>query len=77
MRQTLRDFRRALGRGRAALHRWTGARSQRGQAMVETVLLTVLLIGWGSAMMYFFPDAMNSLQIYMDSFYYVLSLPIP
>src|SRR5690606_30998161 len=55
MRQTLRDFRRALGRGRAALHRWTGVRSQRGQAMVETVLLTILLIGWGSAMMYFFP----------------------
>lgn len=77
MKRSVREFGRALSRGRAALHRFTGVRTQRGQAMVETVLLTVLLIGWGSAMMYFFPDAMNSLQIYMDSFYYVLSLPIP
>lgn len=52
-------------------------RSRRGQAMTETVLLTVLLFGWGMALVYFFPDSINALQIYMDSFYYVLSMPIP
>lgn len=50
---------------------------RRGQAMAETALLTVLLIGWGGTMMYFFPDSLNALQIYMDSFYCVFSLPLP
>lgn len=72
-----RNLRQFIRKCRAELHRRTGVRSSRGQAMVETVLLTMLLIGWGSAMMYFFPDSMNALQIYMDGFYYVLSLPIP
>jgi hypothetical protein len=52
-------------------------RRTRGQAMAETALLTTLLIGWGGAMMFFFPDAANSLQIYIDGFYVMLSLPIP
>ena len=52
-------------------------RTPRGQALSETALLTVLVIGWGAAMMYFFPDSFNALQIYMDSFYFSLSLPIP
>lgn len=52
-------------------------RAQRGQATAETALMTVLLIAWGGFMMHFFPDSFNALQIYMDSFYYVLSLPIP
>jgi hypothetical protein len=50
---------------------------RRGQAMTETALLTVLLIGWGGAMMFFFPDSFNALQIYMDGFYFVFSMPVP
>jgi hypothetical protein len=50
---------------------------RRGQAMTETVLLTTLLIGWGASLVYFFPDSLNALQIYLDGFYYVLSIPIP
>jgi membrane-anchored protein YejM (alkaline phosphatase superfamily) len=49
----------------------------RGQAMTETVTLTFFMLFWGGSMMYFFPDSFNALQIYMDSFYYILSLPIP
>ncbi len=52
-------------------------RTPRGQAMAETVVLLLFVIFWGGAMMYFFPDSFNALQIYMDSFYFSLSLPIP
>jgi hypothetical protein len=52
-------------------------RRMRGQAMAETALLTTLLIGVGGALVHFYPDSLNALQIYMDSFYFVLSLPIP
>jgi len=51
--------------------------ARRGQALAETALLTVLLFGTGLSFTYFFPDATNALQIYMDSFYYSLSVPIP
>jgi hypothetical protein len=51
--------------------------SHRGQALAETALLTVLLFGVGLSLTYFFPDTMNALQIYMDGFYNVLSLPVP
>jgi hypothetical protein len=49
----------------------------RGQAMVETTLLTGLMVLWGVSMTRFWPDTMNALQIYMDSFYFLLSLPVP
>lgn len=49
----------------------------RGQAMTEVAILTTALIGTGAALIYFFPDSLNATQIYMDSFYFVLSLPIP
>jgi hypothetical protein len=49
----------------------------RGQAMTETVTLTFFMLFWGASMMYFFPDSLNALQIYIDGFYYILSLPIP
>ena len=52
-------------------------RRRRGQAMTETVLLTVLMIGVGGALAHFYPDSLNALQIYMDSYYFTLSLPIP
>lgn len=68
---------KSLKRYRQALHRRLGVRSKRGQAMTEVVLLTVLLIGWGGVLVHFFPDSLNALQIYMDSFYFILSLPIP
>ena len=50
---------------------------RRGQAMTETALLTVLLIAWGGMMTHFFPDSLSAMQVYMDSFYYIFSLPIP
>lgn len=49
----------------------------RGQAMAEMVMLTFLLVVFGSLLTYFFPESLNALQIYMDSFYYVLSMPFP
>jgi hypothetical protein len=52
-------------------------RPKRGQALAETAILTTLLIGTGAAMVYFFPDSMNALQIYTDGFFYVLSMPFP
>jgi len=52
-------------------------RSQRGQAMTETALMTVLLVAWGGVLTHFFPDSLNALQIYMDSFYFLFSMPIP
>jgi hypothetical protein len=48
-----------------------------GQALAETAILTTLLIGTGAALVYFFPDSMNALQIYTDGFFYVLSMPFP
>lgn len=70
--------RQAKPRRRALRPRWLGARKRtRGQAMTETALLTVLIIGWGGVLTYFFPDAFAALQIYMDGFYYVFSMPIP
>lgn len=48
-----------------------------GQALTETILLVVLIFGTGMSLMYFFPDSFNALQIYMDSFYFVLSMPVP
>lgn len=53
------------------------SRGQRGQAMVETAMMTVLLVAWGGILTHFFPDSLNALQIYMDSFYFMFSMPIP
>ncbi len=75
--RVLRRVRQLLAKPFVPLVPKAWRRTPRGQAMTETVLLTVLLIGWGSTMMYFFPDSFNALQIYMDSFYFSLSLPIP
>jgi hypothetical protein len=50
---------------------------RRGQAMMETILLVTLIFGTGASLMYWFPDSFNALQIYMDSFYFVLSMPVP
>lgn len=49
----------------------------RGQATAEVALITTLLIGAGASLVYFFPDTLNATQIYMDSYYFVLSMPIP
>ncbi len=59
---------------RAALRRRAGAR---GQAMVETSIMMAMLFVWGASMTHFFPDSLNALQVYMDSFYFMLSLPVP
>ena len=53
------------------------SRRRRGQAMTELILLVVLILGIGMSLVYFFPDSFNALQIYMDSFYFALSMPIP
>lgn len=59
---------------RAALRSRAGAR---GQAMVETSIMIGMLMIWGASMTHFFPDSLNALQVYMDSFYFMLSLPVP
>ena len=55
----------------------TPRRRPRGQALTETAMLTFLLVAWGAALTYFFPDSLNALQVYMDGFAFVLSLPVP
>lgn len=52
-------------------------RRLQGQALAETAVLLTALIGTSAAMVYFFPDSMNALQIYTDGFFYVLSMPFP
>lgn len=52
-------------------------RKPRGQALAETTLLIVLLFSFSMSFMYFFPDSLNALQVYMDGFYYLFSLPVP
>lgn len=52
-------------------------RASSGQALTEMTLLVAALIGAGGAFVYFFPDSINALQVYMDSFYFVLAMPIP
>ena len=61
----------------ARAKRRLGRRRPRGQAMTETALMTVLLVAWGGILTHFFPDSLNALQIYMDSFYFLFSMPIP
>lgn len=70
-------FGRLKTKNRTRQSRLAGRRPARGQAMVETVMLTVLLVAWGGVLTHFFPDSLNGLQIYMDSFYFLFSIPIP
>ena len=62
---------------RSILRKMLHRNSPRGQAMTETTMLTGLMLLWGVSMTHFWPDSMNALQIYMDSFYFMLSLPVP
>lgn len=54
---------------------------ERGQAAIEYAVSTFYLAAVGlaaaPAVMHFMPDMMNALQIYLDGFYFVFSLPIP
>ena len=52
-------------------------RRTRGQAMAELAVLILGMFVLVTGLMYFFPEALNALQIYMDSFFYVLSMPFP
>lgn len=56
-------------------------RERDGQAAVEYAVMTFyLLVGTAVAapfIMKFAPDMLNALQIYMDGFYFTLSLPFP
>lgn len=64
---------------------WVRARlasgDQRGQAAVEYVVMTAsLLLTTALAapfILKFAPDMINALQIYVNGFYFVLSLPFP
>ncbi len=58
-------------------YRQPSRRPPRGQALAETTMLTFLLVAWGASLAYFFPDSLNALQVYMDGFAFVLSLPVP
>jgi hypothetical protein len=52
-------------------------RRPRGQATTELVVILWFGILFVGAIMYFFPDSMNALQIHMDGFYYMFAMPIP
>ncbi len=69
----------------ACLRLWLVARrahrAQAGQAAVEYAVMTAsLLLTTALAapfILKFAPDMINALQIYMNGFYFVLSLPFP
>jgi Flp pilus assembly protein TadG len=60
-----------------SLLRGAFVRRRKGQALTETALLVMLLFGFTMALVFFFPDSMNALQIHMDGYYFVLSMPVP
>ena len=55
--------------------------NESGQAAIEYAVSTFYLVAVGVAAapvaMHFMPDMMNALQIYLDGFYFIFSLPIP
>jgi hypothetical protein len=56
---------------------WTRLRGARGQALSEAALLLFAGASLAATVMYFHADFLLAIQIYMDGFYFVLSLPIP
>ena len=59
------------------LRRRVSGDGELGQAMTEfSLIAAALLVGVGGLAM-FLPDMLNAFQIYLDSHYYVLSMPIP
>jgi hypothetical protein len=67
----------------APLRRWRRLwrSGQAGQALVESSVLLATLVGGlavgGVWLMQTHPDMMNALNIYMQGYYFVLSLPFP
>ncbi|NOZ87090.1 MAG: hypothetical protein GXP49_12650 [Deltaproteobacteria bacterium] len=54
------------------------AAGEKGQSMVEYTLITFfLLIAAGGVAFAFLPDMLSAYQDYIDSFSFVLNLPIP
>jgi hypothetical protein len=73
-------LRRALGALPARWKRlWRSGQS--GQALVESSVLLVTLLGGllvgGTWLMKSHPDAMNALNIYVQGIYFTYSLPFP
>jgi len=54
-------------------------RGQGGQAMVEysTITLFGSVVGGTTAIVYVLPALLNAINIYLDSLYYVLNMPLP
>lgn len=57
------------------------AAQERGQAAVEYAIMSAYLLTAGVVayplLLRFAPNMINALQIYVDGFYFVFSLPIP
>ncbi|MBS2029635.1 MAG: hypothetical protein JST54_17160 [Deltaproteobacteria bacterium] len=59
---------------------WLGLlRGQGGQAMVEysTITLFGSVVGGATAIAYVLPALLNAINMYLDSVYYVLNMPLP
>ena len=53
-------------------------RAARGQALLEYTLISfVILVGFGGVFFAFLPEMLDAYQVYIDSFHFVLNLPIP
>ena len=68
--------RRVTPRLRQRLRRFR--RRSRGQALIEYAIITFfVLMAAGGVAFAFLPQMINAYQVYFDSFYFVLNLPIP
>lgn len=63
---------------RNVIRRLLPARLQnpRGQAMTEFITLTFFMLGMGTTLVMFAPDALGAITIYVNGFYLVLGLPL-
>jgi len=69
LKRALRNVRRRARRAR----RRTG-----GQAMIEYAIVTMfILMAAGGVAFAFLPELIDAYQVYFDSFYFVLNLPVP
>ena len=52
--------------------------TSRGQALIEYVLITfAILMAAGGVAFAYLPEMIDAYQVYFDSHYFVLNLPIP
>lgn len=61
----------------AMKHMVNCAAEEKGQALIEYVLLTWLGILMAGGAIMIFPDMLKAVQTYFDNYYFVLNMPFP